>query len=79
LIVTYLVMKIALQAVLDECNKIAAAAELEEATRALKSRIAGLELEFSSGEVDEVAYEKGMAAILEDLKRVSKGGLALEG
>jgi hypothetical protein len=75
LLATYIVMKIALQAVLDECNKMASEAENLALASSLKGRIAALEIEFNSGAIDAETYEKRAAEILEELKRFSTGGL----
>ena len=75
MIATYLVMKIALQAVLEECNRMAAMAEGRELAGGLKERIAALEIDFSSGAIDAATYERRAAEILEELKQLSAGGL----
>jgi hypothetical protein len=75
MIATYLVMKIALQAILEECNKMAALAEGRELAGNLKERIATLEIDFSKGAIDAETYEKRAAEILDELKRLSTGGL----
>ena len=75
MIATYLVLKIALQAVLDECNRMAALAESRELAGSIKERIARLEIEFATGEIDAATYERRAAEIMEEVKQLSLGGL----
>ena len=75
MLATYIVMKIALQAVLDECNRMAALEENMALAGSLKGRIANLEMEFNSGAIDAATYERRAAEILEDLKQLSNAGL----
>ena len=78
LIATYLVLKIALQAVLQECNRLAAAAEASDLASSIKARIASLEIEFASGAIDAATYERRASEILDELKLVS-GGMQVGG
>jgi hypothetical protein len=64
-------MKIALQAVLDECNKMAVELDAQQQAGSLKSRIASLEMEFASGAIDAKTYELRGAEILDELRRLS--------
>lgn len=75
MIATYLVLRIALQAVLDECNRMAALAESKDVASSIKERIARLEIEFATGAIDEATYEIKAAEILEEVKQLSLGGL----
>ncbi len=52
MIIEYLVMKLALQAVVDECNRLALVQESQERVGFLKSRIARLEVAYDSGLID---------------------------
>lgn len=79
MIATYLVLKIALQAVLDECNRAAAAAEASGAASDLKERIARLEIEFSGGDIDVEEYERRASEIIGDLQRLTGGGVGAGG
>jgi hypothetical protein len=78
LIATYLVLKIALQAVLQECNRLAALAEASDLASSIKARIASLEIEFASGAIDSETYERRASEILDELNLVS-GGMQLGG
>ena len=75
MIATYLILKIAMQAILDECNKIALLAESQAASSSLKERIANLEMAFASGSIDAAGYEKGAMEIMDELRKLSIGGL----
>jgi hypothetical protein len=78
LFVTYLVMKIALQAIVDECNRLAAEAETQAQAALLKSRVAQLEMDLASGKIDEEAYAALASAILAELPPPPEG-VQLEG
>jgi hypothetical protein len=67
MIATYLVMKIALRAVVDECNRLAAEAETQAQAWALKSRVAALEMDLASGKISEGEYTAMAAKLLSGL------------
>ena len=71
--VTYFVVKLAMQAVLDECNRLAALAETQERANFLKSKIARLELDFAKGEIDEKQYTEMASEILREVNTVGGG------
>jgi hypothetical protein len=66
-------LKLAFQAILEECNRIAIEADKNDRARFLKSKVVQLDLEFGSGAIDEDEYGKRQAEILEDLRNLSKG------
>ncbi len=66
-------MKLTFQALLEECNRIAVEAEKSERARYLKSRVVQLDLDFSTGAIDEEEYGKKQAEILDELRNLSKG------
>ena len=72
--VTYIVVKLALQAVLDECNRLASEAETQAQASLLKSRIAQLEMDFANGKIDEKAYTALASDILRELPPASDDG-----
>jgi hypothetical protein len=74
LFVTYIVVKLALQAVVQECNRMAYDAETQAKATFLKSRIAELEMEFSRGVIDEETYKARAAGILSELGTSSEAG-----
>jgi hypothetical protein len=57
---------------------MAVQADALETAGSLKSRIAALEIEFSSGTIDAETYEIRAAEILDEFKRLSGGGLFSE-
>jgi hypothetical protein len=73
LIIEYLVMKLALQAVVDECNRLALEQESQERVRFLKSGIARLEVAYESGLIDGEEYGRRSQEILDELKKLSQG------
>jgi hypothetical protein len=78
LFVTYLVIKLALQAVVDECNRMALEAETQEQASLLKSRIAQLEMDFASGAIDEKTYSALASEILSELRPATDEGVQIE-
>jgi hypothetical protein len=79
MIATYLILKIAMQAILQECNRMALLAESQASTSSLKERIANLEMAFASGSIDAAAYERGAMEIMDELGNLSRGGLQAGG
>jgi hypothetical protein len=73
LIIEYLVMKLALQAVVDECNRMALEQESRERVRFLRSGIARLEVAYESGLIDGEEYGRQSQEILDELKTLSQG------
>jgi hypothetical protein len=67
-------LKLTFQALLEECNRIAVDAEKNERARFLKSKVVQLDLDFSTGAIDEEEYGRKQAEILEELRNLSKGG-----
>ena len=79
MIMTYLIVKLTLQAVVDECNRLAAEAETRERAGYLKSRIAQLEMELATGAIDEKTYTAKASEILNELQPSPQGGIELGG
>ena len=79
MIVTYLVVKLALQAIVDEANRLAAEAEMQERATYLKSRIAQLEMELATGAIDEKTYTAKASEILNELQPSPQGGIEFGG
>lgn len=77
--VTYIVVKLALQAVVDECNRLVSEAETQAQASLLKSRIAQLEMDFAKGTIDEKTYTTRASDILSELEPSSEGGVQLDG
>ena len=70
-------MKLTLQAVVDECNRIAVEVESHERARYLKSRIASLDLDYANGAITEEEYSRRGSEILNELTLLSaqRGGV----
>ena len=65
-------MKLTFQAILEECNRIAIEADKSDRARCLKSKVVQLDMDFSTGAIDEEEYGKRQAEILEELRNLSK-------
>ena len=72
-------MKIALKAVVDECNRLAAEAEAQAEAALLKARIAQLEMDYASGKIDEKTYSDQASEILRGLSPHQEGPAGSEG
>ena len=66
-------MKLTFQAILEEANRVAIEADKSDRARFLKSKVVQLDLDFSTGAIDEEEYGKRQAEILEELRNLSKG------
>jgi hypothetical protein len=77
--VTYIVVKLALQAVVDECNRMESEIETQAQAAYIKSRVAQLEMDFAQGKIDEETYTAMAAGILKEVSPSSEGGLPLDG
>jgi len=77
--VTYLVVKLALQALVDEANRLAAEAETQERAGYLKSRVAQLEMELATGAIDQKTYATRASEILSELQPSLEQGSNLGG
>lgn len=72
MIVTYFLLKITFQAIVDECNRMAAEAEKGEHARYLKSRVVQLDIDYGTGVIDEDEYARKQSEILDELRKLSK-------
>lgn len=79
MIATYFIVKLAMQAIVDECNRLAAQAETQAQAGLLKSRIAQLEMDLASGAIDEKTYTTLASRILEELNPSKDGRIQIEG
>ena len=65
--ITYLIVKLTLNSILNECNRIATEQISQEHIKLIKSRLMRLNLEYQRGTIDEETYHRNEAEILEDL------------
>ena len=79
MIATYLIVKLALQAIVNEANRLGAEAETRERASYLKSRIAQLEMDLATGAIDEKTYTARASELLNELRPSPEGGLELGG
>ncbi|MDA4117199.1 MAG: hypothetical protein OK455_02525 [Thaumarchaeota archaeon] len=73
MIATYFILKLTFQAILDESNRLAKEAENSERAMYLKSRVVQLDIDYSTGVIDEEEYGKRQTEILEELGKLSGG------
>jgi hypothetical protein len=72
MIITFLVMKLTLEGILKECNRIASEQNALARNSYLKSRLARLEIDYYKGLIDVIAYQKGQSEILAELDSISR-------
>ncbi len=70
-------MKLTLQAIVEECNRIAVEEELHERARYLKAKIAQIDLDYANGTITEEEYSKLGSDILNELNQLSAPGAGL--
>lgn len=68
MIITALILKLTLQSILNECNRVAAEQQSKDQIRWLKSRLLNLRLEYEKGIIDEETFNKMQVDILKDLR-----------
>jgi hypothetical protein len=68
--ITYLIVKLTLDSILKECNRIATEHISQEHIRLIKSRLMQLNLEYQRGAIDEETYHKNESIILKDLNNI---------
>ena len=65
-------MKLALEGVLKECNRMASEYELQNQKQLLKSKLLRLEMDFQSGIIDNKTYQNLQSQILKNIKDIGK-------
>lgn len=78
MIATYFVLKLAFQAILEECNRVALEADKSERARRLKSSVVQLDLDYSTGAIGDEEYGRRQAEILDELRKLSAAGATSE-
>ncbi len=73
MIITYFILKLTFQAIVEECNRMANEAVNSEQARFLKSKVVQLDIEFGTGVIDEEEYARRQSEILEELRKLSGG------
>ncbi|HKU33414.1 MAG TPA: hypothetical protein VJR22_06175 [Candidatus Nitrosotalea sp.] len=69
MIITYLILKLTLQSILNECNRLAGEQQSKEQIRSLKSRLLKIRLEYEKGTISDEEYNNMQADILKSLGR----------
>jgi hypothetical protein len=70
MLITFLILKLTLESILNECNKLAAEQQSKDQIRWLKSRLFKIRLEYEKGIIDEETYNKLQAEVLKNLSSV---------
>jgi hypothetical protein len=68
MLITFLILKLTLESILNECNKLAAEQQSKAQVRWLKSRLLKLRLEYEKGIINEETYNKMQAEVLKNLR-----------
>ena len=68
MIITFLIMKLTFESILNECNRLALEAEKAERARWIKTRLIRLRTDYEKGIIDEKAYAIKEEEILRDLR-----------
>ncbi|NHI02309.1 hypothetical protein DYY67_1991 [Candidatus Nitrosotalea sp. TS] len=71
MLITFLILKLTFQSILNECNKLALEQQSKEEIRQLKSRLLKIRLEYETGRIDETTYNTKQNEILRELKGIS--------
>ena len=69
--ITYFITKLTLQAVVEECNRMAMEAETHERARYLKAKVAQLDIDFANGSITEEEYTRRGSEVLDELRAFS--------
>lgn len=71
MLITFLILKLTFESILNECNKMASEQQSKEMSRHLKSRLLKIRLEYERGLIDEETYNAKQNEVLHDLKAIS--------
>jgi hypothetical protein len=69
--VTYFITKLTLQAIVEECNRVAMEADAHERARYLKAKVAQLDIDFANGTITEEEYTRLGSEVLDELRAFS--------
>ncbi|HJU14676.1 MAG TPA: hypothetical protein VJ792_09505 [Candidatus Nitrosotalea sp.] len=67
MIFTYLILKLTLQSVLNECNRLAGEQQSKQQVMMLKSRLLKLRLDYEKGKISAEDFNNTQAEILKSL------------
>jgi hypothetical protein len=71
MLITFLILKLTFESILNECNRLAAEQQSKEQIKWLKSRLLKIRLDYEKGLIDEQSYNEMQSDILNDLKMIS--------
>lgn len=67
MLITFLILKLTLDSIVNECNRLVIIEEHREQAQFLKTKIFQLQQEFENGEINEQDYKEKEAEILKQL------------
>lgn len=70
MLITFFVLKLTLEAIVGECNRLAIAEEKKEQAKFLKSKLFQIQADYESGSIDEKNYKEKEAEILKELYEI---------
>ena len=68
MLITFLIMKLTFESILNECNRMAVEADRAERARWIKSRLIRLRTDYEKGVIDDKTYTIREEEILKDLR-----------
>ena len=74
MIITFLILKLTFESILNECNRLALEQQSREQLRELKSRLIQVQLDYEKGLIDKETYSQEESRILKELSRGIGGG-----
>jgi len=77
ILITFFILKLTFDSLLNECNRLVDQGFSEEQIRILKSRLVKLNLDYENGIIDEESYRKNELEMMRDLNNAleqKKGG-----
>jgi hypothetical protein len=72
MILELIIMKLALDAIMQHCNSLAYEQEVREQARQLKTRLLKLMAAYEAGEIDQKTYSEQEAEIMASLSRLTQ-------
>ena len=67
MIITFLILKLTFESILNECNRLALEQQSREQLRELKSRLIQMQLDYEKGLIDKETYSQEESRILKEL------------
>lgn len=68
MLITFLIMKLTFESILNECNRLAVEADKTERAKWIKSKLIRLHIDYEKGIIDDKTYASREEEILRDLR-----------